>query len=196
MAEFDTTSMNIPDAVHAIEAEARATGFGLSSDLLTGDLLRTLAASKPGGMLLELGTGAGMGSAWLLAGMDAHAKLLTVDRDEQVTAIARRHLGHDPRVTFQLMDGARFLESLQGQAPLFDLIFADSYPGKFLLLEETLSLLKPGGLYVIDDLLPQPTWPEHHKGKVEELLKVLARRNDIHITRLNWSTGIVLAVKG
>lgn len=34
----------------------------------------------------------------------------------------------------------------------FDLIFADAWPGKFSHLDEALSLLSPGGFYVIDDL--------------------------------------------
>jgi predicted O-methyltransferase YrrM len=39
--------------------------FGMASDPLTGALLATLAASKPGGRFLELGTGTGGATAWL-----------------------------------------------------------------------------------------------------------------------------------
>jgi hypothetical protein len=38
----------------------------------------------------------------------------------------------------------------------FDLIFADSWPGKFSALELALGMVKPSGFYLIDDLLPQP----------------------------------------
>jgi hypothetical protein len=31
-------------------------------------------------------------------------------------------------------------------------------------------MLKPGGLYVIDDMLPQPNWPEGHAAKAEVLI--------------------------
>jgi predicted O-methyltransferase YrrM len=49
-----------------------------------GALLRTLAAFKPAGRLLELGTGTGVGTAWLLAEINGAARLITVDTDPEV----------------------------------------------------------------------------------------------------------------
>src|SRR5262245_45024085 len=94
-----------PAALAAIQDDTREIGFTMASEIKTGAFLAVLAASKPGGRLLELGTGTGVGTAWLLSGMDASARLDTVDTDATVTAVARRHLGHDPRVTFHLQDG-------------------------------------------------------------------------------------------
>ena len=75
------------------------------------------------------------------------------------------------------------------------MIFADAWPGKFERLKETLDLLKIGGFYVIDDLEPQPNWPEAHQQKVEDLLKTLEARIDLVLTKVNWSTGLILATK-
>jgi predicted O-methyltransferase YrrM len=36
------------------------------------------------------------------------------------------------------------------------LIFADAWPGKYSDLEKALKLVKPGGFYIIDDMLTQP----------------------------------------
>ncbi len=190
----DTNNLNPPAVINEIAQAAAARGFSMSSDLLTGSLLRTLVASKPAGDILELGTGVGMGTAWLLAGMDAAAHLTTVDNNEETTAIARRLLGSDPRVKFQLMDGIAFIHSCYMQRA-FDLIFADTYPGKFAALDETLALLKKGGLYVIDDLNPQPKWAADHLPKVAHLISVLEGREDLLITKLNWSVGLLVAVK-
>jgi predicted O-methyltransferase YrrM len=165
----------------------------MASDRLTGSLLRVLAASKPNGSVLELGTGTGMGAAWLLSGMDTSATLDTVDHDETVVTIARCYLGHDPRVRFHVSEGAAFLASVAGRQ--FDLIFADTWPGKFDHLDEALALLRPGGIYVGDDLLPQPSWPEGHAPKVPRFLRDLEQRSDLHVTRLHWSTGLVLAAR-
>ena len=177
----------------ALEADSQALGFGMASEARTGALLRTLAASKPAARLLELGTGTGIATAWLLDGLDAASTLDTVDNDDAPVAIARRHLGHDARVRFHVTDGAVFIQ--QGEPASYDLIFADAWPGKFSELDEALALLKVGGLYVIDDLLPQPNWPEGHAPKVPRLIDRLATRPDLKLSALAWSSGLVIAVK-
>ncbi len=191
----DTINLNPPPIIHEIAETAARQNFTISSDLLTGCLLRMLAASKPGGELLELGTGVGMGTAWLLAGMDATAHLTTVDINEERTATARRLMGSDPRVTFHLEDGIAFIHSCHQQNRQFDLIFADSVPGKFAALEDTLALLKKGGLYIIDDLNPQPGWSADHPAKVEHLLHILESSPDLSITKFNWDVGLLVAAK-
>jgi hypothetical protein len=45
----------MPAALNAIEHDTTMVGFTMISESRTGALLRTLAASKPGGALLELG---------------------------------------------------------------------------------------------------------------------------------------------
>jgi predicted O-methyltransferase YrrM len=107
----DATNLKPPAAVNAIERETAAVGFNMAGEPRTGALLRTLAASKPAGAMLELGTGTGLSTAWILDGMDAAATLITVDSEAKYVDIARRHLAHDHRVTFNVEDAATFLES-------------------------------------------------------------------------------------
>jgi predicted O-methyltransferase YrrM len=191
---FEEVTQKTPAALAAIEAETAALGFTMPSDRPTGSLLRALAASKPGGRLLELGTGTGLATAWLLDGMDADATLLTVDIAEDNAAVARRHLGGDSRLTVQIADGAATIASLKGE--LFDLIFADAWPGKYAHLEETLRLLRISGFYVIDDMLPQANWPAGHGANVADLIETLDARTDLRIAKLHWSTGIIIACRG
>jgi len=181
-----------PAAVAHIVAETQELGFTMASEPKVGALLAALVASKPGGRFLELGTGTGHGTAWLLSGMDALSTLETVDSAATVVAVARRHLGSDRRVTFHVMDGAEFLR--QSPRP-FDLIYADAWPGKFSHLKEALSLLRPGGMYVIDDLLPQPNWPEGHAPKVPALIDNLEQRDEFSTVKLAWASGVMLVVR-
>lgn len=183
-----------PSALAAIERDTQAIGFTMASDVWTGSLLRTLAATKPGGSLLELGTGTGLATSWLLDGMDANSTLLSVDNDQAVVSVARRHLG-DRRVTFAVDDGAACIVALATEHRTFDLVFADTWPGKYTHLDEALQLVKAGGLYVVDDMLPQPNWPEDHAPKAARLVAVLGSRPDFHVSTLNWSTGVILAAK-
>ncbi len=110
---------NEPAPISTIWAATRSAGFSMASDPLTCSLLRTLAASKPGGRLLELGSGTGLSTAWLLDGMDASAHLTTMDHDENLLSIVRDQLGHDQRLTIVCANGDEFLGSLKGQQ--FDL---------------------------------------------------------------------------
>ena len=194
MNELDIESG--PEALTEILADSAGIGFTMASEPRTGSLLRALAASKPGGRLLELGTGTGVGTAWLLAGMDAHAELHSVDSDAAVQEIARRHLGEDSRVRFHLADGGAFLN--QAKPRQFDLVYADAWPGKFTHLDEALSTLAVGGIYVVDDLLHQPNWPDGHGIKVSILVAALESRGgreEFVVTRLSWSSGLMILVR-
>src|SRR5262249_16175717 len=106
----DRHILNQPTALVAIIRETADLGFSMASEARTGSLLRTLAAAKPAGRFLELGTGTGVATAWLLAGMDRASRLESVDNDPTVVAIARKHLGSDRRVTFHVEDGATFVD--------------------------------------------------------------------------------------
>ncbi len=179
-----------------VEVLIRATekaGFSMASEPRTGSLLSTLAASKPGGRLLELGSGTGMGTAWLLSGMDPTATLDSLDNDATVLSIARQHLGHDPRVSFHLIDGAEFLGRCEPQT--YDLIYADTWPGKFTHLDLALSLVKAGGIYLIDDLLPQPSWPDGHADRVPPLIADLESRENFVMTKLSAASGLIVMVR-
>ncbi len=182
-----------PAAVAAIWADTTAAGFAMASEPKVGSLLRTLAAARSGGQLLELGSGTGLATAWLLDGMDVDSTLTTVDNDPAVLAILRKHLGHDPRLTVVCADGDEFLASLAGRQ--FDLVFADTWAGKYRGLDAALALVRPSGFYVIDDMLTQPNWPDGHADKVADLITTLEARRDLRVTRLAWASGVMLATR-
>lgn len=189
----DTEIHREPAAIRRIEADTQAIAFNMISESKVGALLAALAASKPSGHFLELGTETGHGTAWLLAGMDSASTLDTVDTDDRVGAVAQRHLGADSRVRFHVMDGATFIRDASPEH--FDLIFADAWPGKFSHLDQALALLRPGGIYVIDDLLPQSNWPEGHASKVPVLIADIERREEFAAVKLAWASGLMLVVR-
>ncbi|PHY22448.1 O-methyltransferase [Caulobacter sp. BP25] len=187
---FGDNTAAAPAAWADIQARTVALGFDMPSEANTGAMLRLLAASKPGGLFLELGTGTGLATAWLLSGMDGAARLVSLDVDPVVQGVARDLL-QDDRVCFVLGDGLDYVRSQQASS--FDMIFADAWPGKYEGLDETLALLKRGGLYVIDDMTPQLNWPEGHQANVDDLVARLESRADLVVTQLAWASGLVLA---
>jgi predicted O-methyltransferase YrrM len=193
MTTFGDNQDVLPDSWRAIGARTAALGFDMPSEADTGAMLRLLAAGKPGGRLLELGTGTGLATACLAAGMDAGASLVSVDTDAEVQAVAREALDEDPRVRFVVADGLDFVRG-QGRGG-FDLIFADAWPGKYEGLDETLALLRPGGLYVVDDMLPQPNWPDNHQARVDDLTARLKSHPDLAAVSLSWASGLIIAAR-
>ena len=188
----DEVFADVPSQYENIFAETKKVSFTMASDLQTGSLLKTLVASKPMAKILELGTGSGLATSWIIAGMDEASELIAIDNNEVLINIAKQHL-QDKRIKFICVDGYKWITSYMGDK--FDFIFADAMPGKYDLFEETWAVLNEGGFYIIDDMLPQPNWPEGHADKAENFIKKLEQRNDLIMTKLNWSTGIVIITK-
>jgi predicted O-methyltransferase YrrM len=189
----DLSYIRPPAALASILERTQALSFNMASEPRTGALLRTLAASKPSSRLLELGTGTGIATAWLLSGMDRNSTLTTVDTAPEVQAVAREYLGSDPRLSLVTEDGASFLRRQPPES--FDLVFADAMPGKYEALDDALAVVKPGGFYVIDDMLPQPNWPDGHAEKVPVLLDRLTMDPRFVVAPMTWASGIVVAVR-
>jgi predicted O-methyltransferase YrrM len=55
----------------------------------------------------------------------------------------------------------------------FDLVFADAMSGKYEGLDAALNVVKSGGFYIIDDMLPQANWPPGHAEKIPMLIDSL-----------------------
>ena len=188
----DDIFTDIPVQYNKIAAATRELAFNMASDLYTGSLLKTLVASKPAGRILELGTGSGLATSWILQGMGKDTRLVTVENNAVLLEIAQQQL-KDNRIDFVLADGYDWLRNYKGDQ--FDLIFADAMPGKYDLFEETFGMVKVGGFYIIDDMLPQPNWPAGHAERVGAFINQLENRKDATLTKLNWSTGIIIVVK-
>jgi predicted O-methyltransferase YrrM len=163
------------------------------SDVRTGALLRVLAASKPGGKILELGTGTGLSLSWLAQGADNDSRILSLDNNALFQEVAKSIFSNDSRVEFQCLDANLWLTTFSEYK--FDLIFADAFPGKFENVDAALNLIATGGFYVIDDLYPQANWPENHQVNVDRLLSYLYQRDDLIYTPFDWSTGVIVFTK-
>lgn len=189
----DSNIQDLP-AIHSeIVKKSEEIGFTMPSDLYIGSLLKTLISSKPAGKFLELGTGIGLSLSWMIDGMDADSRLITVDNDPELIGIARQYFEQDERLEIRCEDGTDYITNFNGGK--FDLVFADAWPGKYSEIEEVLALIKVGGFYIIDDMTAQPNWPKGHDKNVDELVSYLENRSDFNVTKMNWSTGLIIAVK-
>src|SRR5215472_13672263 len=106
----DTIFQDVPVQYERIAQSTKKLEFNMASDLQTGSLLKTLVASKPSGRILELGTGTGLATSWIIDGMDEGTRLITVDNNELLIDIAKEAL-RNPRVEFILADGYEWIEN-------------------------------------------------------------------------------------
>ncbi len=190
---FEEIRQQYPAAYDAIKTASERSGFTMASEVLTCSLLKTLASSKPGSKFLELGTGTGLATSWILDGMDDESTLISIDNDLDILNIAKENIGVDKRLKLICTDGADWIK--QNVKQKFSFVFADAWPGKFQLLDEVLGMVEKGGFYIIDDMLPQQNWPAGHAVKVTELLAYLDSRSDLVLTKLGWASGIVIITK-
>lgn len=188
-----TNILDTPSVYSELLTKSEEIGFTMPSDMYIGTLLKTLISSKIAGNFLELGTGMSLSLVWMLEGMDENSKLISIDNDKELIQIAEDFFGEEKKLQLICADGEAWLSEYKGEK--FDLIFADAWPGKYSLLDQTLTLIKKGGFYVIDDMKSQPNWPKGHENNVAGLVEVLESREDFTITKMDWSTGVIVAVK-
>ena len=99
----DRKITGIPCEYEAIKEATIELQFNMASDLYTGSLLKTLAASKPSGRFLELGAGTGLATAWIVSGMDEKSSLIAIENKEILIGVANKNIA-DSRVEFLLAD--------------------------------------------------------------------------------------------
>jgi predicted O-methyltransferase YrrM len=133
-------------------ARARAAEIGVAAvDPTTGAVLRLLAGAAGARTAVELGTGAGVSTLWLLRGLTPDGVLTTVDADGEHQRLAKASLS-DAGVAsgrVRLIQG-RALEVLPRLSEAaYDLVFCDAARSENPdYLSAALSLLRPGGLVV------------------------------------------------
>jgi predicted O-methyltransferase YrrM len=147
-----------PDLVQRAIASAREAGFPLTREHAlpgqasaclpgVGRFLAMMAAGCAGGRIAELGTGAGIGAAWMASAMPPDCTLITAEIDPARAEAARELLAEDRRVEVVTGDSAAVLS---GRGP-FDLLFCDGGGGDYA---DLLGLVRVGGRMVMDDVTP------------------------------------------
>jgi predicted O-methyltransferase YrrM len=157
--------VEVPELVHRAESLAIAMRFELSSIPEIGRLLALLVSQRPRGRFAEIGSGCGVGSAWVVDAMGPEAEFVTVEADEERAGAVSRLFADQRQV--RVLHGD-WHDLLPPEGP-FDLLFFDGGNWKRgdveAESEAALELVAPGGLVVIDDLTPDSLWPEEWRGR-------------------------------
>lgn len=121
-----------------------------------GVLMRLLTTALGARTAIEIGTFTGFSALCIARGLPADGSLLCLDRDEQVTAVARRYwarAGLADRIELRLGDALPSLRSLPAE-PTFDLAFVDAdKTGYAAYVAELHPRLRPNGVVLLDNTL-------------------------------------------
>lgn len=157
----------LPETVRAVMAELKARDIEDRSDGTpqqarlraispeVGQFLLTLALSIGATTIVEVGTSGGYSTLWLaVAASRTGGRVITFETDAAKATLARDTFGRagvDSVVELREGDGGAGLVELDGLA---DLIFLDAEKRDYVrLLDLAVGLLRPGGLFVADNLI-------------------------------------------
>lgn len=121
-----------------------------------GATLRFLAASLTAGHVVEIGTGTGVSSVWLLRGMADGGVLTSVDVEGECQRLARQTLTEAgyPVNRARLITGTALQVLPRLADGSYDLVFCDGDKNEYGdYLREALRLLRPGGVVAFDNAL-------------------------------------------
>ena len=171
---------------------ATALGFAQSSEADVGRFLAVLAGGVPGGgRILEIGTGVGFGTAWLVEGLAGRVDVEVVSIE--IEAALHAAVSVEPWPAFVRLVRGDVLE-LFGALGRFDLIFADAQGGKWERLDRTIEALAIGGLLVVDDMRrPTVSIDPHQAVKTAEVRTSLLSDPRLLAIELDWASGLILA---
>ena len=145
-----------PPLVERALALAQELDFQRSCSPEAGRLLQVLAGQRGRTRVAEIGSGCGVGSAWILSALDPSVPFITVEPDDERAAGVARLLANDANARVLHAD---WRNALPAEGP-FDLLFADGGGQATKTDESLLGLLAAGGTLVLDDLTPGRAGPD------------------------------------
>ena len=168
-----------------------------------GAALTALAAVAGAKAVVEIGTGAGVGSVYLVRGMRPDGVLTTIDVEPEHHRAARETYAEEgiPSNRVRLISG-RALDVLPRLTDAaYDLVFCDADKTEYAgYLEQALRLLRPGGTVVFDNALwhhrvADPTERDEETTAIRDLGKVVREDERLVSAMLAAGDGLLVAVK-
>lgn len=165
--------------------------------------LTVLAAGSKAQTVVEIGAGAGVSGVCLLRGLGPQAVLTTIDSDVDHLRAAREAYAEAgvPGNRTRTISGraADVLPRLTDAA--YDLVFVDAdKPGLPSYVEQSVRLLKPGGMLILNDALDHgkvadPAVREGSTNILRQVGKAVRDNDELFSVILPTGDGLLLAVK-
>ena len=147
----------IPEDTHLANAREKSNELGLNPiGQGVGALLKFLASTIDASNVVEIGTGTGVSGLWLFRGMNSAGVLTSIDSDQERQRAAKEIFSDAGIATNKIrLIAGRAIEvvgKLTDNA--YDLMFINGDKLEYeTLFEQSLRLLRPGGLLVFHNIL-------------------------------------------
>lgn len=155
--EWNLSQNFISEDTHLLNAREKSKELGFNSiGQGVGALLNFLAATIDASNVVEIGTGTGISGLWLFKGMNSAGVLTSIDSDPEKQRAAKEifsSAGIAPN-KIRLITGKALevVDKLTDNA--YDLMFINGNKLEYeVLFEQSLRLLRPGGILVFSDIL-------------------------------------------
>ncbi len=151
-----------PDILRRLRAETASHPMAIMQiPPEQGQFLALLARLTGANRTLEVGVFTGYSSLAVALALPQDGKIVACDVSEEFTSVARRYweeAGVAGKIDLRLGPAAETLERLidDGNAGSFDFAFIDAdKPSYWTYFEQCLTLLRPGGLIAVDNVLQE-----------------------------------------
>ncbi len=144
-----------PPLVRRARALAASAGFHRSCAPEDGALLHVLAGRRGLVRAGEIGTGTGVGAAWIVSALAPGTPFVSVEVDAERAAAAAALFAQDADVRILAGD---WRDLLPAEAP-FDLLFVDAHDAKDDV-DGVVGLMTPGATAYLDDFTYPPDLPD------------------------------------
>ncbi|MBB2923859.1 putative O-methyltransferase YrrM [Cellulomonas cellasea] len=194
----------VPEDATLLRARERAGQLGCTPVLPgSGAVLSVLAAAAQARAVVEIGTGAGVGSLYLLRGMPEDGVLTTIDVEVEHQRAAKEAFAEEGlRTTRTRTISGRALDVLPRLTDGgYDLVFVDADKENLLgYVEQALRLLRRGGVLAVDnalwhDRVPDPARRDEVTTVVREVGRVVREDDRLVPALLPTGDGLLTAVK-
>lgn len=169
----------------------------------SGRMLTVLAAAVAARNVVEIGTGAGVSSTYLLRGMAPDGVLTTIDIEPEHHRAAKQTLteaGFDAK-RYRMIAGAALEVLPRLTDGAYDVVLIDAVKSEYpVYVEHAVRMLRPGGVMALDNALwhskvADPAQRDHNTTAIRETLKQVRGDDRLTPALLPSGDGLLVAVR-
>ena len=197
--------LNEPSALQALRQQTQAMPEGnMQITPMQGQLLGFLIKITQAKRILEIGTYTGYSSLVMALSLPQDGQIITCDRNVEWTNVAKKYwelAGVSHKITLMMGKAVDTLQGLIRKQEAFDMILIDADKSNYeAYLEQSLSLLNPYGIIVVDNVLWEGKVVGNHPDdltlpSIQSFNRVISKHQGIEKCILTIGDGMLLIRK-